>query len=203
MAEVTIPTGDQYKPEITVQIPDPPQAPEVKKVANGTLVKKSKARNAFVTLIGRDIADLKHYILLDIVWPTVRRGLMEIVSAILGEPISARSTNRGNTTVFDYSKQYRQNGATVVRQPQQSNEPFRFEDVEAPIEEAQEILNNICDLVRDRGYASLADLYSLAGIHTGRFTDNEWGWYDVSSAKIKPKFNGRALLVMPKVVSLR
>lgn len=204
MAEVSIPTADQNKPEIN--IPERPEnyIPEVKQVAQGTLVKKSKAKSAFATFIGKDIADLKHYIFLDIVLPTIKRGLMEIVSAILGEPISRSASNRGNTTVFDYSRQYRGNTSYSRSTPQPVvNEPFRFEDVEVPIDEAQEIMNNMADLVRDRGYASLADLYQMAGIHTGRFTDNEWGWYDLSSAKIKPKFNGRALIVMPKAVSLR
>ena len=49
--------------------------------------------------------------------------------------------------------------------------------------EAEEVLSHLVDLVDDYGMASVADLYDLVGI-TSNFTDNKYGWTNLSSASV-------------------
>ena len=58
--------------------------------------------------------------------------------------------------------------------------------------EANEVLNLLLTMVTDYGQASIADLYDLVGI-TSKFTDNEYGWLDLSNASITIGSNGYSL----------
>ena len=49
--------------------------------------------------------------------------------------------------------------------------------------EAEEVLSHMIDLIENYGVASVADLYELVGI-TGSFTDNKYGWTNLSSATV-------------------
>jgi hypothetical protein len=67
--------------------------------------------------------------------------------------------------------------------------------------EAEEVLSCLADLTQDYGQASVADLYDLVGI-TGQFTDNKWGWTDISSASATRARNGGYVLNLPKPILL-
>lgn len=52
------------------------------------------------------------------------------------------------------------------------------------------------------GYAKVSELYQSVG-RTPEFTDEYYGWYDLSAAKAVPLGDGRYLVQMPKAVMLR
>ena len=66
--------------------------------------------------------------------------------------------------------------------------------------EAEEVLSHLVDLTIDYGMASVADLYDLVGI-TSKFTDNNYGWNDLSGASVSRVRDGY-LVNLPKTVLL-
>ena len=58
--------------------------------------------------------------------------------------------------------------------------------------EAEEVLSHLLELVENYGVASVADLYELVGI-TGSFTDNKYGWTNLSTASVSRVRDGYLL----------
>lgn len=62
--------------------------------------------------------------------------------------------------------------------------------------EAEDVLEQLRELINQYEIATVSDLYQLVG-HTGEFTDDKWGWDDLRSASIRP-IRGGYLLNMPR-----
>lgn len=66
--------------------------------------------------------------------------------------------------------------------------------------EAEQVLNNLRELVSDYGVASVADLYDLVG-NIGSYKLNGYGWKDLSSSTIKRVRKGYLLdLPIPMIL---
>lgn len=223
MAKVDLPTGDSYIPKVEVDLPSnkdmrqniegghqKAQKPDrrVAAVAKGKSVKhkESKAKKAIENFIGEDIEDVKSYIFRDIFIPAIKRGLMDIVGAVLGQSPRGYYDSRPSGTRVSYQKAYddARRGYGRVRDPREpvSHSVFAFDDVIMDSRgDAQEVLNMMNDLLKEYGAVSVADLYDLAGI-SAPFTYRDWGWYDLRSASYRATRDGW-LLVMPRAVSLK
>jgi hypothetical protein len=66
--------------------------------------------------------------------------------------------------------------------------------------EADEVIARLDELIDVYGMASVADLYDLVGI-SGQYTDNKYGWTDVSSAS-RIRVRDGYLLKMPRAKPL-
>lgn len=55
--------------------------------------------------------------------------------------------------------------------------------------EAEEVIFRLVDHIEQYGDASVSDLYDLVGI-TGNFTDNKYGWTNLSTAKVVRRRGG-------------
>jgi hypothetical protein len=64
--------------------------------------------------------------------------------------------------------------------------------------EAEAILDRMDEICRDRGFVSVAVMCELADVPT-RFTDNNWGWDSLRSARVVDTRNGY-LLDMPRAI---
>lgn len=64
-----------------------------------------------------------------------------------------------------------------------------------------EVLDSLKSIIKKYGVASVADLYDISGL-TSKFTDNKYGWSDISSAKVIFD-NDLYILKMPKVTKLK
>lgn len=62
--------------------------------------------------------------------------------------------------------------------------------------DALDVLDRLNALVEQYGVASVEDFYDLSGI-TGQFTDNRWGWYDLSRAEVR-HVRGGYMIVLPR-----
>ena len=64
--------------------------------------------------------------------------------------------------------------------------------------EAEEVLSNMVDILYDFGEVSVADLYDLCGISNSNWTDNKYGWTDLSGARVKRARGGGYLIDLPR-----
>lgn len=66
--------------------------------------------------------------------------------------------------------------------------------------EAEEVLDQMHELIDLYDQVTVADLYSLVG-SPGEFTDNKWGWYDLSNASVR-HVRGGYMLVLPRTQAI-
>lgn len=189
----------------------------IKKVVKGqvTLKKKGFGRKIQDSIIGEDVSNVQDYVVNDILIPSAKSTISDIISSIvsiIGDVIT------GGIDMALYGetrpKNKRHNGGSYVsynsissrRGPETRNnqkvKSKSYDDIILDSRgEAEEVLSNLVDLISDYGTASVADLNEMLGI-SGPFTDNYWGWTDLSSAYTK-RVSGGYMLCLPRVESLK
>lgn len=68
--------------------------------------------------------------------------------------------------------------------------------------DVEEVINCIKDLIYKYGYASIGDLYEVTDNSANQKEICDYGWTDISSARVKSLENGGYLLLLPKATSL-
>lgn len=135
----------------------------------------------------------------DVVIPTVKDTIMDLFNmAFYGESYgnrNTRSSRRGyytneRTSYSSYYKSERDRERDYRRNRRSNDVPEIIVDSRADAQDVLEEMNNLIDEYDD---VSVGDLNQIVGI-TGTPQDEKWGWYDISSARIK-KVGPREYLV--------
>ena len=162
---------------------------KVEKVVSGTVKTKSKSGITKFTDIffASDIASVKTYIWQEILVPAFRRTLSEVMKNGTDMLIFSDAEKRKKETPanrYSYRNYYdRPEESRRDSYRQQTRSGYSYNDVIFDNRgDAEEVLNRMDELIDKFGIVSVADLYDMAGI-TGNYTDNKYGWTDISNAK--------------------
>lgn len=214
MAEIKMPTselkllGNSQTHQTNSTVSE--ERPRVKKVAQGIVKKKGFGRRFADIFFGEEVVDVKGYILQDVLIPAIKDTISDVVTGgidmlLFGER-GNRSTRNSRSSRTSYSSYYG-NSRRVSSNSETSSRTshsryYSVKDVLLESRgEAEEVLGNMIDAIKDYGMVSVADLYDMVGI-PGAFTDNAWGWFDLGNASVRRVREGY-LLVLPKVESLK
>lgn len=158
------------------------------------------------SFVSEDVKDVKSYVIFDIIVPTVKDTILDLINmAFYGESYGNRRTkNRGYYTNerVSYSSYYKsdrdRDRHDERRRSRRSTEvPEIIVDTRV---EAQDVLEEMNNLIDEYDSVTVADLCQIVGI-TGQYTDEKFGWYDLSSARIRRDRNGYLLdLPRPKPI---
>lgn len=176
---------------------------EVKKVTTGKIVTREKPFLA--RFFGESMSSIGQYILWDVLIPAAKNTISEIVSngiemMLYGDasrPSSIRR-DRGRSYV-SYNSIYDRGSRRTTQPKARSRHSFDDVVLESRID-AEEVLSNLVELIDTYETASVADFYSAVGLE-GEWTDNKWGWDNLSSAEVKRIREGY-ILVLPKPLAL-
>lgn len=69
-------------------------------------------------------------------------------------------------------------------------------------DEAEDIMNALYDQIEQYGSASIMDLYDFAGLDT-TWTDNDYGWDDISEATIIRRAHDEYVIRMPRPIPIK
>lgn len=107
---------------------------------------------------------------------------------------------RGNVTYTNYSSAYHQtNSTTNMASPAN---PGRVKDIFFYThQDAQVVLDNLCNDINTYGYARLADYYDYAGQPSVNYMDNAFGWRYLGGIRII-NTRGKYMIGFPPVVAL-
>lgn len=182
-------------------------APEkkVEKIVKGTV--KSKKKNGIDRLkdnfISEDAANIKTYVVMDVLIPAVKKAICDIVKngvdmILYGE--SGRS-NRRPSEYVSYDRRYLDRGDPRFYKADRARIGYSYDDIILETRgEAEDVLARMDELIELYGMVSVADLYDLVGI-TGNYTDNKYGWTNIRNAEPVHVRDGY-MLRLPKVTSL-
>lgn len=171
--------------------------------ANGTLKKKSEVGKFANVFLAGDIASAKSYIIEDVLIPTIKKAVSEVVrngiDILLYGEAGRNNSSRTNASKVSYTNYYNSSNSSRSNYGGSSNN-YSYDDIIFPSRgDAELVLDGLNDIIQQYGFASIADLYELANITTGKYTDNNYGWCEiltVSPARVPEGY----ILRLPRVV---
>lgn len=185
------------------------EATKVEKVITGKVVtrKKSLGKRFMETFVGDDISNVSFYIIHDVLIPAAKNTLSDMLHGVTDMVIDGARKGAGVRREKGRSHiSYNSMGSHNRRDERRDISPrnrARHNFDEVIIEsrgEAEEVLSLLVDHAYEYGQVTVSDLYDLVGI-TGNFTDNKWGWVNLSSASVS-RVSGGYMLNLPKTILL-
>ena len=186
---------------------DPAPEKRAEKVVTGPVKtrKKTDIQKFTDVFISEDAHNVKSYILMGVLVPAIKKAVSDIVtngiSMILygDSDRSRKSTNASRVSYRDY---YNSPRDRRDNEPPRMRTAYNYDDIVLDNRgEAEEVLDRMDEIMSRYRMVRVADLYEMVGI-TGDYTDNDYGWYDISSAKVVPVRDG-FWIKMPRAVALK
>lgn len=191
-----------------VASPDPEER-KLESVVAGPVTRRKKplGRRFTEAFIGGDAPSVWGYVVGDVLVPAARDMLADALTQgfermIYGEARSTgrRAASRGGQGYTSYN---RYSSSTIRREDprppmsRRARSQHEFDEIIlATRAEAEEVLDNLFQLIEKYGQATVGDLYELVDL-TGNYTDDKWGWSDLRGSNVRRTRNGY-LLDLPK-----
>lgn len=183
-------------------------APKPEKVVKGTVTKKqSLGRKLADTFIGADIFDVKTFLIWDCLIPAVKYAFLDSILMLFGERgyRGGRGTARPGVSTYTNYGQYSSLRDGPVNGPAaRRGAGLRFDASDLKFEtrqDAEQVIDILIDFISEYGVATVANFYDASGVTGDGFTDNKFGWKDLSQATTRRVRDGW-ICVMPKVIAL-
>lgn len=171
--------------------------PEITSVVTGKVVKKKAGigKRFAETFLSDQIGNVGDYVVQDVVIPTIKGMIMDIVSgigdtiadslemALFGTASGRRRRTRngyGRKEIIDYgsisSYGGRRYGSTERRADPHTRASSSIDEIILESgDDAERVISDLVEIVDTYGFATVADLYSLVGWEPNH-TDEKWGW---------------------------
>lgn len=180
----------------------------LEKVVTGTARtrKKSEMRKFADVFISEDATSVKSRIVMDILVPTIKTTISEIVKTsidilLFGE--SRRSDRRSVASKVSYSRYYNEPNDRREQIVGRSRNSFDYDDIVFSSRgDAEAVLSAMEDSINQFGIVSVGDLYDLAEISTNNYAINNYGWTDLRSADIVRLRTGEYIIKLPKALPI-
>ena len=179
---------------------------KVEKVIAGTVKSKKKSEIQKFTdvFISEDVNNVKSYILLDVLAPAIKKAISDIVTngidmILYGE--TGKTKSNSNASKVSYRSYYDRGNDRRDYSEARTKTGYNYDDIILDNRgEAEDVLSRMEELISTYGVVSVADLYDLVGV-TGNYTDNKYGWSDLSTVSIMRTKYGY-MLKLPKALPL-
>lgn len=178
---------------------------KVQKIINGTAkkAKKSDLKKITDVIVSEDARNVKSYILFDILIPSVKKVISEIVTngidmILYGETGVTKRNSINNVSRVSYGKFYEERDRGYTR----PRVGYNYDDIILSSRgEAEAVLDSMDEILSKYGTVSVADLYDMVGIECN-YTDNNYGWTDITTAKVIPVREG-FIIKLPRPYPLK
>ena len=184
--------------------------PKIEPVISGgaTVKKKSEFKKFTEALITRDFKSISSFVIGDVLIPAGKKAIEELVHMILhGEASRNTSDTRGAASKVSYRSYWDKRDDVVRRDsreyPQQPRalSGYNYDEIEfQTFKDADDVLDRMEELLSIYRVVSVADLYDLAKLTDDNYTNNNYGWVDISGTKIVENRNGKWVLKLPKAM---
>ena len=187
--------------------PAPAEEKRVEKIVKGKVtVKKNEMRRFTDIFILEDISKVKDYIIHDVLIPTLKETIYDIVTNSLdislfgGRGSSSKRSRRSTADTVSYTN-YGSMNRSDDRGRRTRPTIYSYDDIVIPTRgEAEAVLERMDELLETYEQVRVADLYELVGV-TGEYTDNKYGWVNLQNADVVRVRNGYKIK-LPRAVPL-
>lgn len=202
MAEDYKPNSHRSKEQ---ELHEPMPEKRTEKVVTGNVKqrKKSGLAKAGSIFVPGDVESVKSYILMDVLVPSIKRAISDIVcngiNMLLGEPSRGKSGSPGAKVAYRQYYQDRDERPSYNRPRVQAQ--YSYDDIVFETRgDAEEVLYRMEELLERFDVVSVADLFDMAGISC-QYTDNKYGWTDLRNAHVEHVRDGY-IISLPRATSL-
>lgn len=190
------------------------ELPEKKneKVAKGAVsIKKKSPVGKFVeTFVQEDAKTMKGYILDEVVVPAIKTTVSDVVRNALDMMFwgkSGRPRSQSTASRIQYTSYSKQQSMASRQLPQQQTrvKAYDFDVVEFDDrQDAIDVLKRMREQLGVYQMVSVADLKDFAGVDVKflKYTDNKYGWTDLSTAEVVHIPGGGWRIDFPKAIVL-
>lgn len=168
--------------------------------------KKSEMRKLADSFIAEDANNVGSYILKEVLIPSAKKLIADITKNAIdmflyGDTERPKKKNGSRISYRDYYDD-RDRSRDEHRGSYRSRSSLEYDEVILDTRgEAELVLDSLEDIINRYQFASVADLYEIAGISNDNYTLHRYGWTSVRSAQVKRIRDGY-LLVMPKAMPI-
>lgn len=173
-----------------------------KVVSTASIRKKSELRKMVDAFIPNDLNAVKQDIITNIIVPTVRKSLYNIlkntIDILINGEITDKDRGSSTRTRVSYSGYYNssRNNESRSENTGSRNNGYDYGDIfVGSIAEANDVLDEMGAMIEQYGRASVHNLYECIG-QRGNYNDHDFGWTNISRAKVVPDREGYRI-VMP------
>lgn len=172
-------------------------------------VKETLGQKFKRVFLSEDVDNVGSYIFLDVLVPAVKDLFASLIEntvnvALFGS--TSRHTYRGGSnqqraSLYWNSSVGQSRGFAQPAQQRPTNKAANnFRDlIYDTRKEAEDVLESLVELISLYGVATIQDLYAASNMTSNNFTNNDYGWLDLSSAKIIRSRDGW-VLELPKPI---
>lgn len=198
------PNSHKYRAE---QKADAPERKKQEKIVSGTVKTKKKSSTSKLaeTFISEDAANVKSYIVMDVLIPAVKNLFADIVTDGINMLLfggSRRSSGSSSSSRVPYVSYNRFSDKRDDRRSEpvaRGRNGYSCDDIELETRgEAEDVLSRMGEIIDNYdGIVSVADLYEMVGLPT-KYTDFKYGWTSVRNVEIVRLRGGGYLLKFPR-----
>ena len=164
-----------------------PVKAEDKNITPVAHAKGTRKKNKFVnSVLAEEAADVKNTIVGDVLIPALKKTIVDAVTNSIEMLIYGSTGNikKSGSSKVSYRSYYDNDYRSRNDRRDYRSAGYDYDDlVFGTRGEAEMILDNMFEILDRYKVVTVADLYDLAG-ERGRYTDNKFGWTDISSASV-------------------
>lgn len=178
---------------------------KVEKVVSGKVRTKPKSglTKFSEVFISEDAANVKSYIVMDVLVPAVKKAISDIVRDGIDMILYGESRGRKSTSASSYVsyRDYSRRDDDRFRDSR-TRSGYSYDDIILESRgEAEEVLSRMDELIDTYGNVSVADLYDLVG-KSCEYTDQKYGWTNIRNAEPIRVRDGY-MLKLPKATPIK
>ena len=184
-----------------------PDGKRAEKVVHGKVkTKKNDVRKLTDIFIAEDAANVKNYILMDVIVPSVKKAIYDLIVGALDMSLYGARGGGGKRPIADkvsytdYNSVSRRDERSYNRT--QTASGYSYDDIILDSRgEAEAVLSRMDEVMEEYGQGRVADLYDLVGV-TGNYTDKNYGWTNIRNAEVVRVRDGYKIK-MPRALPIR
>lgn len=176
------------------------------KIVRGKVkTKKNEMRKLTDIFISEDIANVKSYILMDVLVPSIKKAIYDIIvnsldMSLFGGRGGGKRSTADRVSYTDYNRSSRRDERSYSSSRTTSG--YSYDDIILETRgEAEAVLSRMDEIMEEYEIVRVADLYDLVGI-TGEHTDNKYGWTNIRNAEVVRVRDGYTIK-MPRALPIR
>lgn len=177
---------------------------KVEKVVTGTakVKKKGELSKLANTFISEDAANVKSYILGEVVVPTICKTIVDIVTDSVNMIFLGGSGRSKSRTSGSYVSYRSYSDRRDDRRPSYTTGTrFNYDEIIfATYADADAVLDQMGDIIKEYGFVTVAALFDLADL-TAPYTAERYGWTSIARADIGRVRDGY-VLKLPRAMML-
>lgn len=201
--------SDLYKPNSHKAKEEQRKPPkDIQKVITGGVKSKEQpmAKKMAKSFLADDVANVKSYIILDVLIPTIKEAISQIIKngsdmLIFGDvkPVSSRKSGYNYNGISSKSSMVTSPHRTANRRAMHDFREVTFETRS----DAMEVLSQLNELIENYGSATVEDFYIFIGEgKTAKYTDRKWGWTNLEGRNIERVLGGGYMIDLPPAEAL-